>query len=50
MAYTKITEQPSLYDDLEKTSTLELLHNINQEDKNSDDHGCWWLLLTKKLE
>lgn len=31
--YTKITEQPSLYDDLEKTATLDLLRQINREDK-----------------
>lgn len=31
--YKKITEQPSLYDNLEKMSTAELLRNINEEDK-----------------
>ena len=31
--YRKITEQPSLYDDLEKMSTAEILRNINEEDK-----------------
>mgnify|MGYP003521632212 FL=1 len=33
MAFTKITEQPSLYDDLEKKSVHELLVDINTEDK-----------------
>lgn len=37
MSYTKITEQSSLYDDLEKTSTSQLLRNINQEDKKVAD-------------
>ncbi|MAU25928.1 MAG: N-acetylmuramic acid 6-phosphate etherase [Muricauda sp.] len=31
--YKKITEQPSLYNDLEKMSTAEILRNINEEDK-----------------
>lgn len=35
--YNKITEQPSLYDDLEKASTKSLLENINQEDKKVAD-------------
>lgn len=33
MAFTKITEQPSHYDDLEKKSVHELLVDINNEDK-----------------
>lgn len=33
MAFIKITEQPSLYDDLEKKSIHELLVDINTEDK-----------------
>lgn len=33
MAFVKISEQPSLYDDLEKKSVHELLHDINQEDR-----------------
>lgn len=33
MAFTKITEQPSLYDNLEKMTVQEILHNINTEDK-----------------
>lgn len=33
MPFTKITEQPSLYNDLEKKSTSEILHDINNEDK-----------------
>ena len=33
MSYKKITEQASLYDDLEKTSTLQLLRNMNEEDR-----------------
>jgi len=33
MAFTKITEQPSLYDDLEKKSVMELLTDINKEDQ-----------------
>jgi N-acetylmuramic acid 6-phosphate etherase len=33
MDFIKITEQPSLYDDLENKSTLELLKSINEEDK-----------------
>lgn len=32
-SFTKITEQPSLYNDLEKKSTLQLLQHINEEDK-----------------
>lgn len=31
--FTKITEQPSLYNDLEKKSVLEILENINTEDQ-----------------
>ena len=33
MAFIKITEQPSLYDDLEKKSVKELLEEINEEDQ-----------------
>jgi N-acetylmuramic acid 6-phosphate etherase len=33
MAFEKITEQPSLYNDLEKKSVDEILHDINNEDK-----------------
>jgi N-acetylmuramic acid 6-phosphate etherase len=33
MSFTKITEQPSLYNHLEKMSVSELLTNINTEDK-----------------
>lgn len=33
MAFVKISEQPSLYNDLEKKSVGELLHDINTEDK-----------------
>lgn len=33
MAFIKITEQPSLYDDLENKSVLELLTDINKEDQ-----------------
>ncbi len=33
MAFVKISEQPSLYDDLEKKSVGEILRDINQEDK-----------------
>lgn len=33
MTFIKITEQPSLYDDLEKKSVLEILTEINQEDQ-----------------
>ena len=33
MAFVKISEQPSLYNDLEKKSVSELLHDINNEDK-----------------
>lgn len=33
MPFTKITEQPSLYNDLEKKSVLEILTDINNEDK-----------------
>jgi N-acetylmuramic acid 6-phosphate etherase len=33
MAFTKTTEQSSKYDHLEKMSVIELLYNINQEDK-----------------
>lgn len=33
MAFTRITEQPSLYDDLEKKSVHELLNDINREDQ-----------------
>ena len=29
MAFVKITEQPSLYDNLEKKSVLEILQDIN---------------------
>lgn len=34
MAFVKISEQSSLYNDLEKKSVSELLHDINNEDKN----------------
>lgn len=33
MAFVKISEQPSLYNDLEKKSVGEILHEINAEDK-----------------
>jgi N-acetylmuramic acid 6-phosphate etherase len=33
MAFVKITEQPSLYNDLETKSVDEILHDINNEDK-----------------
>ncbi len=33
MEFIKITEQPSLYNDLEQSSILELLENINREDQ-----------------
>jgi N-acetylmuramic acid 6-phosphate etherase len=33
MTFTKTTEQPSKYEHLEKMSVIELLSNINQEDK-----------------
>ena len=33
MAFVKISEQPSLYNDLEKKSIGEILHDINTEDK-----------------
>ncbi len=33
MSFIKISEQPSLYDDLEKKSVSEILHDINNEDK-----------------
>lgn len=33
MAFTKITEQPSLYNDLEKKSVREILEDINREDQ-----------------
>ncbi len=33
MAFVKISEQPSLYNDLEKKSVGEILHEINTEDK-----------------
>lgn len=33
MAFVKISEQPSLYNDLEKKSVSEILHDINNEDK-----------------
>jgi len=33
MAFVKISEQPSLYNDLEKKSVAEILHDINNEDK-----------------
>ena len=32
MAFIKITEQPSLYNDLEKKPIRELLEDINEED------------------
>ena len=33
MAFVKISEQPSLYNDLEKKTAGEILHDINTEDK-----------------
>lgn len=33
MAFVKVSEQPSLYNDLEKKSVLEILTDINNEDK-----------------
>ena len=33
MEFEKITEKPSLYDNLEKKSTCEILKDINNEDK-----------------
>lgn len=33
MAFVKISEQPSLYNDLEKKSVGEIIHDINNEDK-----------------
>jgi len=33
MAFVKISEQPSLYDNLETKSVAEILHEINEEDK-----------------
>ena len=33
MAFVKISEQPSLYNDLEKKSVAEIIHDINNEDK-----------------
>jgi len=33
MAFVKISEQPSLYNDLEKKSVGEILRDINNEDK-----------------
>lgn len=33
MAFVEISEQPSLYDNLEKKSVGEILHDINEEDK-----------------
>lgn len=32
MEFIKITEQPSLYDDLDKKSVKEILEDINTED------------------
>ena len=37
MAFIKISEQPSLYNDLEKMSAHELLVNINKEDHKVAD-------------
>ena len=37
MSYIKITEQPSLYNDLEKMSPLEILTCINREDHKVAD-------------
>ena len=37
MAFEKISEQPSLYDNLEKKSVLEILTEINQEDHKVAD-------------
>ena len=36
MAFVKISEQESLYDNLEKKSVHELLTEINQEDQRKD--------------
>ena len=33
MAFVKISEQPSLYNDLEKKPVGEIIHDINNEDK-----------------
>lgn len=33
MSFIKISEQPSLYDDLEKKSVREILEDINTEDQ-----------------
>lgn len=33
MAFVKISERPSLYNDLEKKSVAEIIHDINNEDK-----------------
>ena len=33
MAFVKISEQPSLYNDLEKKSVREILEDINTEDQ-----------------
>ena len=37
MAFVKISEQPSLYNDLEKKSVLEILTDINREDHKVAD-------------
>ena len=37
MAFIKISEQPSLYNDLEKKTVHELLTEINQEDHKVAD-------------
>ena len=39
MDFVKITEQPSLYDDLEKKSVLELLQEINAEDQREREQA-----------
>ena len=37
MEFIKITEQPSLYDDLDKKSVKEILEDINTEDHKVAD-------------
>ena len=39
MAFVKISEQPSLYNDLEKKSVREILEDINTEDQKVA--LCW---------
>lgn len=42
MNFIKITEQPSIYEDLEQKSVRELLEGINEEDRKvaSAVHAC----------